>query len=94
MMNFNPDSMITLVAPSVSGDRRSRRSFAYSHKAPTDNRRSGSSGEDRLAGERIPGRSGQLYIQNPGEHHARLSFRDELIALLEARGVEYDPDLI
>jgi len=37
---------------------------------------------------------GSGYIQNPGEHHARLSFRDELIALLEARGVEYDPDLI
>jgi putative transposase len=32
------------------------------------------------------------YIQN--EHHARSSFRDELIALLEAHGVKYDPDRI
>jgi len=36
----------------------------------------------------------RLYIQNQGKHHARLSFREELIALLEAHGVEYDPDLI
>jgi hypothetical protein len=34
------------------------------------------------------------YIQNQREHHARSSFRDELIALLEAHGVKYDPDRI
>ena len=32
------------------------------------------------------------YVQNPPAHHARTSFRDELIALLEAHGVKYDPD--
>jgi REP element-mobilizing transposase RayT len=34
------------------------------------------------------------YMQNQREHHARVSFRDELIALLEAHGVKYDPDRI
>ena len=34
------------------------------------------------------------YIQNQREHHARSSFRDELIALLEAHGVKYDPNRI
>ena len=34
------------------------------------------------------------YIQNQREHHARSSFRDELIALMEAHGVKYDPDRI
>ena len=34
------------------------------------------------------------YIQNQREHHAKLSFRDELIALLEAHGLKYDPDRI
>ena len=34
------------------------------------------------------------YIQNQREHHAKASFRDELIALLEAHGVKYDPDRI
>ena len=34
------------------------------------------------------------YIQNQREHHAKVSFRDELIALLAAHGVEYDPDRI
>ena len=34
------------------------------------------------------------YIQNQREHHARISFHDELIALLEAHGVKYDPDRI
>lgn len=34
---------------------------------------------------------GALDIKNQQEHHARVSFRDELIALLEAHGVEYDP---
>lgn len=30
------------------------------------------------------------YIQNQKEHHARISFRDELIALLKAHGIQYD----
>ena len=34
------------------------------------------------------------YIQNQREHHAKVSFRDELIALLEAHGMKYDPDRI
>jgi len=34
------------------------------------------------------------YIQNQREHHAKVSFRDELIALLEAHGLKYDPDRI
>ena len=34
------------------------------------------------------------YIQNQREHHAKVSFRDELIALFEAYGVKYDPDRI
>ena len=34
------------------------------------------------------------YIQNQREHHAKQSFRDELIALLKAHGVKYDPDRI
>jgi len=32
------------------------------------------------------------YIQNQRAHHAGTSFRDELIALLEAHGVKYDRD--
>ena len=32
------------------------------------------------------------YTQNQRQHHAKLSFRDELIALLKAHGVKYDPD--
>ena len=34
------------------------------------------------------------YIRNQSEHHKKVSFRDELIALLEAHGVEYDPNRI
>ena len=34
------------------------------------------------------------YIQNQRKHHAKMSFRDELIALFEAHGVSYDPDRI
>ena len=34
------------------------------------------------------------YIQNQRAHHAKVSFRDELIALLEAHGLKYDPDRI
>lgn len=30
------------------------------------------------------------YIRNQKEHHARTSFRDELIALLKAHGIQYD----
>jgi putative transposase len=31
------------------------------------------------------------YIANQEQHHAQLSFRDELIAMLERAGIEYDP---
>jgi len=34
------------------------------------------------------------YIENQAEHHQRLSFKDELIALLERHGIDYDPDTI
>jgi len=34
------------------------------------------------------------YILNQREHHKKVSFRDELIALLEAHGVAYDPNRI
>jgi REP-associated tyrosine transposase len=34
------------------------------------------------------------YIRNQREHHKKVSFRDELIALLEAHGVVYDPNRI
>ena len=30
------------------------------------------------------------YIKNQEEHHARLSFKDELIALLQKHGIEFD----
>jgi REP element-mobilizing transposase RayT len=30
------------------------------------------------------------YIQNQKEHHTKVSFKDELIALLEKHGIEYD----
>ncbi|HKH49585.1 MAG TPA: IS200/IS605 family transposase [Thermoanaerobaculia bacterium] len=30
------------------------------------------------------------YIRNQAEHHARVSFEDELIALLRKHGIEYD----
>jgi len=32
------------------------------------------------------------YIQNQQEHHRRLSFEEELIALLRAHGIPYDPN--
>ncbi len=32
------------------------------------------------------------YIQRQRQHHAKISFRDELVALFEAQGVKYDPD--
>jgi REP element-mobilizing transposase RayT len=31
------------------------------------------------------------YIRNQEEHHRRQSFQDELLALLERHGIEYDP---
>ena len=34
------------------------------------------------------------YIQNQREHHASSSFRDELIALLDAHGLKHDPNRI
>jgi putative transposase len=34
------------------------------------------------------------YIQNQEQHHARLSFEEEFIALLEKHGIEYDPRYI
>jgi REP element-mobilizing transposase RayT len=36
----------------------------------------------------------RYYIQNQREHHARSSFRDELIALLEAHGVKNDSNRV
>jgi len=36
----------------------------------------------------------RAYIRNQREHHKKTSFRDELIALLKAHGVQYDPDCI
>jgi putative transposase len=33
----------------------------------------------------------RIYIAGQEEHHRRLSFQEELVALLEAHGVEYDP---
>jgi putative transposase len=36
----------------------------------------------------------RAYIRNQREHHKKTSFRDELIALLKAHGVQYDPDRI
>jgi REP element-mobilizing transposase RayT len=32
----------------------------------------------------------RTYIRNQDEHHRRLSFKDELISLLERHGIEYD----
>ncbi|HVR95444.1 MAG TPA: IS200/IS605 family transposase [Thermoanaerobaculia bacterium] len=32
----------------------------------------------------------RTYIRNQEEHHRRLSFKDELISLLERHGIEYD----
>jgi putative transposase len=34
------------------------------------------------------------YIQNQEDHHKRISFQDEFIALLEKHGVSYDPRYI
>ena len=31
------------------------------------------------------------YIQNQEQHHRKMSFEQELVALLEKHGVEYDP---
>ena len=36
----------------------------------------------------------RAYIRNQREHHKKTSFRDELIALLKAHGVQFDPDRI
>jgi REP element-mobilizing transposase RayT len=36
----------------------------------------------------------RLYIKNQRQHHAKVSFRDELIALLEAHRLKYDPNRI
>src|SRR4029434_2467986 len=36
----------------------------------------------------------RAYIRNQREHHKKTSFRDELIALFKAHGVQYDPDRI
>ncbi len=34
------------------------------------------------------------YIENQQEHHKKLTFEDELIALLEKHGIEYDPKYV
>ncbi len=34
------------------------------------------------------------YIRNQAEHHKKISFQDEFIALLEKHGVSYDPKYI
>jgi len=34
------------------------------------------------------------YIEHQPKHHARKSFRDEYVALLEKVGVDYDPRYI
>lgn len=36
----------------------------------------------------------RAYIRNQREHHKKTSFRDELIALFKAHGVQFDPDRI
>ena len=33
----------------------------------------------------------ERYIANQEEHHRRMTFKEEFIALLEKHGVEYDP---
>ncbi len=33
----------------------------------------------------------RCYIQNQEEHHRIRSFREELVDLLEAHGIQYDP---
>jgi REP element-mobilizing transposase RayT len=39
-----------------------------------------------------PSRDGvKRYIANQEEHHRKLTFREELVSLLEQAGVEYDP---
>ena len=32
----------------------------------------------------------KAYVRNQKQHHAKLSFRDELVALLQRHGIEYD----
>ena len=34
------------------------------------------------------------YVRNQKEHHRKISFQEELIALLDRHGVEYDPQYI
>jgi len=34
------------------------------------------------------------YVQNQESHHRRMSFEEELIALLRKHGVEYDPNFV
>ena len=42
-----------------------------------------------------PAREGvQKYIANQGEHHRVRSFREELIAMLDKAGIEYDPQYL
>jgi len=36
----------------------------------------------------------ESYILNQQEHHRRMSFKEELIALLERHGIEYDPQYV
>ncbi len=36
----------------------------------------------------------QSHIENQPEHHARRSFRDEYLRLLERFGVDYDPKYV
>ena len=34
------------------------------------------------------------YIQNQERHHARMTFEEEFISLLEKHGIEYDPQYV
>jgi hypothetical protein len=34
------------------------------------------------------------YIQNQEEHHRKMSFDEEFVALLRKHGVEYDPKFV
>ena len=34
------------------------------------------------------------YIQNQEEHHKKISFEDEFLALLKKHGIEYDPKYV
>jgi len=36
----------------------------------------------------------KAYIANQDEHHRMKSFREELVEMLEASGIEYDPNYL